>query len=191
MDPKEKAAPGANRAASDTACDKSNPTPPIITGQCAQVLNLIRLRQPVLSFTMTAEHAIPEAAARVHDLRRMGFNILTTIHPAIEFRGQIRRNVASYSLGSPEWPQPGYPLRQRGASAINTTDIKRPAEFFEAGAKCIKRSADDLAGGMAEMPEEDKPTARRAILRNLRNWLEMSRWQHLFSDSTGSGRTGV
>lgn len=187
----KKAALDANRAASDTALDKQYPTPPTVTGQCAQVLNLIRERQPVLSFTLTAEHAIPEAAARVHDLRRMGFNILTTIHPAIEFRGQIRRNVASYSMGSPAWPQPGYPLRQRDAGANNPTDIKRPAEFFEVGAKCIKRSADDLGGGMAAIPEEDKPTARRAILRNLRNWLEMSRWHSLFLDSTSSGRTGV
>lgn len=108
MDPKKKAAPGANQAASDTAFDKSNRTPPIVTGQCAQVLGLIRDQQPVLSFTLTADHAIPETAARVHALRGMGFNILTTIHPAIEFRGSVRRNVASYSLGSPEWPRPGF-----------------------------------------------------------------------------------
>lgn len=43
--------------------------PPIVSGQCAQVLNLIRECQPILSMTMTADHAIPEAAARVHDLR--------------------------------------------------------------------------------------------------------------------------
>lgn len=86
----------------------SKPTPPMITGQCAQVLGLIREQQPVLSFTLTADHAIPETAARVHDLRAAGFNILTTIHPAIEFRGSVRRNVASYSLGSPEWPRPGF-----------------------------------------------------------------------------------
>jgi hypothetical protein len=109
MDPnKKKAAPGANRAASDTAFDKSNRTPPTVTGQCAQVLGLIREQQPILSFTLTADHAIPETAARVHDLRGMGFNILTTIHPAIEFRGSVRRNAASYSLGSPEWPCPGF-----------------------------------------------------------------------------------
>ena len=86
----------------------NKPTPPMVTGQCAQVLGLIREQQPVLSFTLTADHAIPETAARVHDLRAAGFNILTTIHPAIEFRGSLRRNVASYSLGSPEWPRPGF-----------------------------------------------------------------------------------
>lgn len=122
MAPKKKAAPGANRAASDTTLDKQYPTPPTVTGRCAQVLNLIRQQQPVLSFTMTAEHA-----------------------------------------------------------------INRPAEFFEAGAKCIKQSADDLAGGMAAIAEEDKPTLRRAILRNLRNFLEFSRWCR----SSASGQAGA
>lgn len=82
--------------------------PPEVTGQTAQVLNLIRRHQPILSLTMTADHAIPEAAARVHDLRAMGFNVLTTIHSSVIFRGVERRNVASYSLGVPEWPAPGF-----------------------------------------------------------------------------------
>jgi hypothetical protein len=69
---------------------------------------LIRQHQPILSFLLTAEHAIPEAAARIHNLRGMGFNILTTIHPTVTFRGVDRRNVASYSLGTPEWPRPGF-----------------------------------------------------------------------------------
>ncbi|NMQ29323.1 hypothetical protein E4Q23_17080 [Candidatus Accumulibacter phosphatis] len=90
-----------------------------MTGQCAQVLRIIRELGPVLSFTMTADYAIPEAAARVHDLRGKGYNILTQIHSAIEFRGSIRRNAATYSLGTPEWPAPGFlaapePARQRG-----------------------------------------------------------------------------
>ncbi len=88
--------------------DSHNPTPPIVTGQCAEVLGLIRQHQPVLSFFLTADHAIPEAAARVHDLRAMGFHVLTTILPEVEFRGAIRRNVALYSMGSPEWPAPGF-----------------------------------------------------------------------------------
>ena len=60
------------------------------------------------SFVLTPDHAIPEAAARVHNLRNMGFNITTTILPEVEFRGLIRRNAALYSLGSPEWPRPGF-----------------------------------------------------------------------------------
>lgn len=90
---------------SSAAC---NPKPPIVSGQCADVLALIRQLQPVLSFTLTAEHAIPETAARVHDLRVRGYHVITTILPAVEYRGQIRRNVAQYSLGAPEWPRPGF-----------------------------------------------------------------------------------
>lgn len=91
-----------------TRFGNTHSSPPTTTGQCAQVLNLIRQHQPLLSLEMTANHAIPEAAARVHDLRAMGFNILTTIKPAVEFRGAIRRNVALYSLGTPTWPRPGF-----------------------------------------------------------------------------------
>lgn len=82
--------------------------PPVVTGQCAEVLQLIRERQPVPSFELTANLAIPEAAARIHDLRAKGYNIMTTILPEFEFRGVIRRNVARYSMGTPEWPAPGF-----------------------------------------------------------------------------------
>ncbi|MBU1363936.1 MAG: helix-turn-helix domain-containing protein [Gammaproteobacteria bacterium] len=81
---------------------------PAINGQCAQVLGLIRQHQPLLSLVLTADHAIPETAARVHDLRAAGWNILTVIRPIVVFRGVERRNVAAYSLGSPEWPAPGF-----------------------------------------------------------------------------------
>jgi hypothetical protein len=83
----------------------SNPTQPQVTGQCAQVLGPIRQHQPL---RFTADYAIPEAAARVHNLRNIGFNITATILPEVEFRGVIRRNAAFYSLGSPEWPRPGF-----------------------------------------------------------------------------------
>lgn len=86
----------------------SRSNPPVVSGQCAQVLSLIRQNQPVLSFTLTADHAIPETAARVHDLRAMGFNIITRIVPEVVFRGAIRRNAALYSLGTPEWPRLGF-----------------------------------------------------------------------------------
>ena len=82
--------------------------PPAVTGQCAEVLELLRTEGAVLSFRMTAELAIPEAAARIHDLRAMGFNVQTVILPEVEFRGRIRRNVALYSLGVPSWPAPGW-----------------------------------------------------------------------------------
>jgi hypothetical protein len=82
--------------------------PPAVTGQCAEVLELLRNEGSVLSFRLTAELAIPEAAARVHDLRALGFHVQTTILPEVEFRGRIRRGVARYSLGVPEWPAPGW-----------------------------------------------------------------------------------
>ena len=78
-------------------------TRPVVTGQCAQVLSLIRQHQPLLSFVLTADHAIPEAAARVHDLRALGFDVRTRIVPKVIFRGRERRNAALYSLGTPEW----------------------------------------------------------------------------------------
>ena len=82
--------------------------PPAVSGQCAEVLELLRNEGAVLSFRMTADLAIPEAAARIHDLRGMGFNVLTVILPEVEFRGRLRRNVALYSLGVPSWPAPGF-----------------------------------------------------------------------------------
>ena len=85
-----------------------NDTPPAVSGQCAEVLEVMHAEGSALSFRLTAELAIPEAAARIHDLRGMGFNIITTILPAVEFRGRIRRNVALYSLGVPSWPAPGF-----------------------------------------------------------------------------------
>ncbi|MBL8421653.1 MAG: helix-turn-helix domain-containing protein [Dechloromonas sp.] len=104
----KKAAPGANRAAQETTSDKFNLKPPLVTGQCGQVLNLIHQQPGIVSLVMTADYAIPEAAARVHDLRAAGWNILTTIHPTVIFRGVERHNVATYSLGTPGWPRPGF-----------------------------------------------------------------------------------
>ena len=108
MTDKKKAALAGTGTASNPAFTGNHSTAPIVGGQCAKVLELIREHQPVLSFVLTADHAIPEAAARVHNLRAMGFNIITTILPEVEFRGVIRRNAALYSLGSPEWPRPGF-----------------------------------------------------------------------------------
>ena len=87
---------------------------PLVTGQCAEVLQVIRERQPVPRSELTANLAIPEATARVHAMRTKGFNILTVIQSEFEFRGVIRRNVALYSMGSSEWPAPGFLVRQGG-----------------------------------------------------------------------------
>ena len=80
---------------------------PFVDGQCAEILAILK-RGPVLSFVLTADYAIPEAAARVHDLRHRGFNIITNIQSEVVFRGKIRKRVALYSLGNPVWPKPGY-----------------------------------------------------------------------------------
>jgi hypothetical protein len=82
--------------------------PPIVTGQCAEVLSHLKAKPSVISFELTAGAQIPEAAARIHDLRAKGFNILTTIEPEIVYCGKVRRNVARYSLASPTWPAPGF-----------------------------------------------------------------------------------
>lgn len=105
---KKKAAPGANRAASDTAFVSANRTQPTPTGQRGKVFNAVKKHPGILSLVLTADMAIPEAAARIHDLRCMGFNVVTTIHSMVIFRGVERRNVASYHLGSPVWPRPGF-----------------------------------------------------------------------------------
>ena len=80
---------------------------PFVDGQCAEVLSILR-KGPVLSFVLTADYAIPEAAARVHDLRAKGFNVITNIQSEVVFRGRIRKRAAFYSLGHPEWPRPGF-----------------------------------------------------------------------------------
>ncbi len=105
MTDKKKGHPNEGSPKVFSDCDHK---PPTVTGQCAEVLDLLRASNTVLSFHLTADLAIPEAAARIHDLRGMGFNALTVILPEVEFRGRIRRNVALYSLGVPSWPAPGF-----------------------------------------------------------------------------------
>ncbi len=102
---KQKAAPEGTTPNKQT--EHSILTQPLVTGQCAEILCILR-QGPTLSLTMTADHAIPEAAARIHDLREKGFNIDTQIQEAVVFRGRVRKGVALYVLGSPEWPRPGY-----------------------------------------------------------------------------------
>ncbi len=116
MTDKKKPHTAGTGTASNRAINHRHHIAPTVTRQCAEVLGLIRQFQSALSFVLTADHAIPEAAARVHDLRAKGYNIITTILPEVEFRGVIRRNVALYSLGSPEWPRPGFFDEEEGAN---------------------------------------------------------------------------
>lgn len=39
--------------------------PPLVTGQCTLILNLIAGFRPMISLRLTTDHAIPEAVARV------------------------------------------------------------------------------------------------------------------------------
>ncbi len=80
---------------------------PLVDGQCAEVLAILHNR-PTLSFEFTAERAIPQVAARVFNLKEKGYNVITEIKPEIVFRGRVRRHVALYYLGNPEWPLPGF-----------------------------------------------------------------------------------
>lgn len=80
---------------------------PFVDGQCAEVLSILRQR-PTVSFEFTAERAIPQIAARVFNLKEKGFNVITEILPEIVFRGRVRKHVALYYLGNPEWPRPGF-----------------------------------------------------------------------------------
>lgn len=81
--------------------------PPIVSGQQAEVLRILRCG-PTLSLNLTADYAIPEAAARIHELRERGFNIETVIQDSVIFRGRERYGVALYVLKHPEWPHPGF-----------------------------------------------------------------------------------
>ncbi|WP_348944008.1 helix-turn-helix domain-containing protein [Chitinibacter sp. FCG-7] len=103
----------ADQSALNQCADQApgNHKPPLVSGQAAEVLNILRahkaLNRPVLSFHLTADCAIPEAASRILELRAMGFKIISDIQPSVMYRGRERRRVAMYSLGTPEWSRPG------------------------------------------------------------------------------------
>lgn len=82
-------------------------TKPRPSGQQKIVLDLLRSREKVVSLEMSADMAIPEATARISELHADGFNIKTSLGE-VEFRGKLRKHVATYRLGVPEWPAPGY-----------------------------------------------------------------------------------
>lgn len=88
----------------------STPTSPLVTGQRAKILSLLR-QGPTLSLTLKLELAITESAARIHELRAMGFNIppAQMLKPVI-FKEKTFQRAALYSLGNPEWPRPGFLL---------------------------------------------------------------------------------
>lgn len=90
----------------------SHRKPPPLTGQRAEVMQILReynrRNVPLYSLILTGECSIPETAARIHELRALGFNIIPVIHPEVVYKGRVRRRVAQYVLGIPEWPRPGF-----------------------------------------------------------------------------------
>lgn len=107
MSKKERAAPQNGTTQLEHEQHSTPHTAPIVSGQRAQVLSILR-RGPTLSLSLTADHAIPEAASRIHELREQGFNIETLIQDVVTFRGSERRKVALYVLKHPEWPHPDF-----------------------------------------------------------------------------------
>lgn len=91
---------------------------PVITSRCAEELELIRQHPLLLSFVLTTDHAIPEAAARVHDLRSVDWSFFTPNVQSVKSLGRIRRNAALYSLGVPEWPYPGFATGKEGGCNV-------------------------------------------------------------------------
>lgn len=83
-----------------------NPQQPIISGQCADVLEIILKRGSVLSLELPTKYAIPQYNARISDLRSKGFHIISNIQPVVEYMGNTHKNVAIFSLGNPIWPSP-------------------------------------------------------------------------------------
>ncbi|MCB6182971.1 helix-turn-helix domain-containing protein [Leeia sp. TBRC 13508] len=87
--------------------DQSPRKKPNVTGQQADVLEAIRkAKGGILSLELTANQSIPQACARVCELRDMGFQIRTNLQSSVIFRGKVRHHVALYTLDSPEWLQP-------------------------------------------------------------------------------------
>ena len=73
---------------------------PFVDGQCAEVLSILR-KGPVLSFVLTADYAIPEAAARVHDLRARVLTSLRIFNPKWYFvvgSGSVQLSILSVIL---------------------------------------------------------------------------------------------
>lgn len=77
--------------------------PPQVFGQHAFVLELIQEHQPILALSIKFDFDVPEAGARISELRDMGFQIKSSKVPPLIFHGKQRRNAVNLSLDSPAW----------------------------------------------------------------------------------------
>ena len=76
--------------------------PPALTGQHAQVLKVLQeAREPLLSLSL--QRQFPQIGARVHELRVMGFNIMSIKQKPIVFDGVRRIGCVAYALATPNW----------------------------------------------------------------------------------------
>lgn len=85
-----------------------NDIQPIISGQELRVFKIIEANPGVNALELSVVHVVPQYNARIHGLRAKGFNLISQIHPEVIFRGEVRYHVASYTLGTPAWPRPGF-----------------------------------------------------------------------------------
>ncbi|MGL4349648.1 MAG: helix-turn-helix domain-containing protein [Plesiomonas shigelloides] len=108
---KERAAPQANESATQntgTRRDGSTATPPRVSGQLAEALNILR-RGPTSTLAFIHHHQITRSSARVHELRLLGFNITTHTRRDLQFQGHQYHGIAIYVLQNPEWSHPSPP----------------------------------------------------------------------------------
>ncbi|BAK75346.1 hypothetical protein NH8B_0511 [Pseudogulbenkiania sp. NH8B] len=112
---KKNARPTKAETSANTQPHHRTATPPAVSGQCAEVLAILRER-PAYNVELKMEYGITESAARVFELIGQGFNIVTMIEPEITYKGRVRRRVARYTLRTPAWPRPGF-LSDEGDAA--------------------------------------------------------------------------
>lgn len=98
-------------AENDGINTQTNSIAPIVSGQCAEVLCLIREHQPILAMALAFEHGIPQYNARISNLRDIGFNIKSTPIDCIVYQGREYRNAVKLSMGTPEWIKPARPAQ--------------------------------------------------------------------------------
>lgn len=80
----------------------NNDKPPSLSGQHKQIIVLLKeAREPLLSLAL--QRAFPQIGARVHELRNMGFNIVSIKQKPLLFDGMRRVGCVSYALATPNW----------------------------------------------------------------------------------------
>lgn len=81
---------------------RPNDKPPTLGGQHKQIIVLLKeAREPILSLSL--QRKFPQCGARIHELRNMGFNIMSLKQEPLIFDGVRRVGCVSYVLASPAW----------------------------------------------------------------------------------------